>query len=199
MLSNKLVLALASARVAVAHFGLTYPLWRFDTLSEAGEAKYSQWTYPCAGVAYKTGNVTDWPIGGGSLRLDLHHAWTYVFNVSGKGTLCVDKLPVPIDVRDGALASLQVVTVGESGSALYNCADIRFRRDAKGPGDCASSKGLVYQKVKQQSGDGGAAGNSSTNGTAGNATKGSAGIAVGANMVALLTAAGLASGFALGL
>lgn len=47
MLSNKLVLALASARVAVAHFGLTYPLWRFDTLSEAGEAKYSQWTYPC--------------------------------------------------------------------------------------------------------------------------------------------------------
>lgn len=111
----------------------------------------------------------------------------------------MDKLPVPIDVRDGALASLQVVTVGESGSALYNCADIRFRRDAKGPGDCASSKGLVYQKVKQQSGDGGAAGNSSTNGTAGNATKGSAGIAVGANMVALLTAAGLASGFALGL
>lgn len=212
MLSNNLVLALASARVAVAHFGLTYPLWRFDTLSEAGEAKYSQWTYPCAGVAYKTGNVTDWPIGGGSLRLDLHHAWTYVFvnlalgenatnfnvsltpefwNVSGKGTLCVDKLPVPIDVRDGALASLQVVTVGESGSALYNCADIRFRRDAKGPGDCASSKGLVYQKVKQQSGDGGAAGNSSTNGTAGNA--------MGANMVALLTAAGLASGFALGL
>lgn len=23
--------------------------------------------------------MTDWPIGGGSLRLDLHHAWTYVF------------------------------------------------------------------------------------------------------------------------
>lgn len=46
-ISNKLVLALACARVAVAHFGLTYPPWRFDTLSEAGEAKYSQWTYPC--------------------------------------------------------------------------------------------------------------------------------------------------------
>lgn len=175
-----------------------------------------------AGVPYKTGNVTDWPVGGGgSLRLDLHHAWTYVFvnlalgenatnfnvsltpefwNVSGKGTLCVDKLPVPVDARDGAPASLQVVTVGESGSALYNCADIRFRRDAKGPGDCASSKGLVIQKVKQQGGgDGRAALNSSTNGTAGNDTKGGAGVAAGANMVALLTAVGLASGFALGL
>ncbi|KAG6013199.1 hypothetical protein E4U41_005135 [Claviceps citrina] len=208
----------------MAHFGLTFPAWRADTLSKTGEAKYSQWTYPCAGVPFKAGNVTDWPLGGGSLQLDLHHAWTYVFvnlglgenttnfnvsltpefwNVTGKGSLCVDKLPLPPDVQvqvqDGALASLQVVTVGAGGSALYNCADVRFKKDAKGPANCTTSNGMVVQAVKQQRGDGSTGGSASANTTGGVDHKGSAGVAVGADLLALLTAAGLASALALGL
>lgn len=89
------------------------------------------------------GNRTDWPLQGGTLKLDLHHPWTYVFvnlglgdnvtnfnytltpefwNSTGKGTLCVPDLPLPADlsVEDGTKASIQVVTLGESGNALYN-------------------------------------------------------------------------------
>jgi len=96
-----------------------------------------------AGVSADAGNRTDWPLEGGSLKLDLHHPWTYVFvnlglgdnvtnfnytltpefwNSTGKGTLCVSELPLPADlsVADGTKASIQVVTLGESGSALYN-------------------------------------------------------------------------------
>lgn len=75
--------------------------------------------------------------------MDLHHPWEYVFvnlglgsnvtnfnytltgptfwNVTGAGTLCVD-LPLPegLNPSDGQEGSIQVVTVGESGSALYN-------------------------------------------------------------------------------
>ncbi|KAG6059391.1 hypothetical protein E4U17_006381 [Claviceps sp. LM77 group G4] len=220
----QVLLALASASTAMAHFAVKFPSWRSDTLSKAGEEKYSQWTYPCAGVPYKAGNITDWPLEGGSLQLDLHHAWTYVFvnlglggnttnfnvsltpefwNVTGKGVLCMDKLPIPKDVQsqvqDGGLASLQVVTVGAKGSALYNCADVRFKKDAKGPENCTTSSGMVVQSVKQQ--DSNASGNGTTggNGTAGGGTKGSDGAAVGADLLALLTVMGLASAFAVGL
>lgn len=43
------------------------------------------------------------------------------WNVTGAGTLCVD-LPLPegLNPSDGQEGSIQVVTVGESGSALYN-------------------------------------------------------------------------------
>jgi hypothetical protein len=78
---------------------------------------------------------------GGSISLDLHHPWTYVYvnlglgdtvtnfnysltpefvNVTGNGTYCVPNIPVPIGVADGQNASIQVVTSGETGSALYN-------------------------------------------------------------------------------
>jgi hypothetical protein len=95
------------------------------------------------GVADGTGNRTDWPISGGSVSLDLHHAWTYVFvnvglgtnvsnfnitltptfvNVTGNGTYCMPVLPLPSTaaVTDGQNATIQVVTSGASGSALYN-------------------------------------------------------------------------------
>ncbi|KAG6006399.1 hypothetical protein E4U21_007065 [Claviceps maximensis] len=224
MLSNVL-LALASAPIALAHFGLAFPPWRFDTLSKVGEEKYSQWNYPCAGVPYKTGNVTDWPLAGGPLQLDLHHAWTYVFvnlglganatnfnvsltpdfwNVTGKGTLCLDKLALPGDVQplvhDGTLASLQVVTVGASGAALYNCADIRFRDDAAGgkppSRNCTSSPGIVVQTVTPRDAAGSV--NASGNGTAG-ADKKSDGDLLAAHLTGLLTVVGLAAVFALGL
>lgn len=173
-------------------------------------------------MPYKSGNVTDWPIGGGSLAVDLHHPWTYVFvnlglganatnfnisltpqfwNATGKGTLCVEKLPVPIDVKEGTLASLQVVTSGASGSALYNCADIRFTKDAKALSNCTTTKGITVQNVTQQQsgGSGGSSGNSSTNGTSDGKPKDSAGTAMGANIMALVTVVALASGFVMGL
>lgn len=75
--------------------------------------------------------------------LDLHHPWTYIFvnlglggnvtnfnytltpsfwNETGNGTLCVPDVPLPagLAVSDGTEASLQVVTLGASGNALYN-------------------------------------------------------------------------------
>ncbi|KAK5992592.1 hypothetical protein PT974_06006 [Cladobotryum mycophilum] len=221
------LLGLAAAQVVTAHFGFIYPPWRFDTLSEEGELKYSQWDYPCAGVPYKTGNITDWPLDGGSLKLDLHHPWTYVYinlglgdnttnfnvsltpeflNVTGKGTFCIDKLPVPLNITDGTLGSLQVVTSGASGSALYNCADIRFSKDAKTLDNCTSSDGIVVQEIKQQNGNGtdsskdGSSGSGSGNSTSGSGNGGKNGAGyLSADKVALTSMLGLATVFALGL
>ena len=138
-----LALAAALATTASAHFGLEYPVWRSATLGTGHN--YSQWTYPCAGVPadLPNGNRTDWPLKGGSIKLDLHHDWTYVFinlglganvsnfnytltpefwNATGSGTLCVPELLLPtgLNVTDGTQGSIQVVTVGESGAGLYN-------------------------------------------------------------------------------
>ncbi|EGX95493.1 hypothetical protein CCM_00147 [Cordyceps militaris CM01] len=170
---TQIALLLAASQAATAHFGLTQPQWRANSLAAENAAKYSQWTYPCAGVPYGAGNTTDWPLDGGALELELHHAWTYVFvnlglggnttnfnvtltpdlwNSTGKGTLCVDHLVVPAGIADGTHATVQVVTSGASGSALYNCADIRFSKDAKRPdnGTC-TSKGVTLTEVKPQS------------------------------------------------
>lgn len=88
------------------------------------------------------------------MSLDLHHPWTYVYinlglgtnvtnfnvsltpefiNVTGNGTYCIPSLPVPISVADGQNASIQVVTSGETGSALYN-ARISLPHRASGRG-----------------------------------------------------------------
>lgn len=75
------------------------------------------------------------------MSLELHHAWTYVFinlglgenvtnfnisltpnflNVTGNGTFCLPSLSLPEGIAEGTHASIQVVTGGKSGSALYN-------------------------------------------------------------------------------
>jgi hypothetical protein len=75
------------------------------------------------------------------MELELHHAWTYIFinlglganvtnfnytltpnflNSTGNGTLCLSKLNLPVNITEGTLGSLQVVTVGSSGAGLYN-------------------------------------------------------------------------------
>lgn len=135
---------------------------------------------PSAPGANVPGNLTnaprtDWPLTGGSVVLDLHHPWTYLFinlglganaanfnytltdpflNVTGNGTFCIPKLNLPanLPVSDGSLGSLQVVTVGEDGNALYNCADITFRTSAgQLEGDkCKSSEGVSAEEVKEQ-------------------------------------------------
>ncbi|KAF4592139.1 expression library immunization antigen 1 [Ophiocordyceps camponoti-floridani] len=169
---------LALAEGVVGHFALSFPPWRADSLSNKS---YSQWNYPCAGVDYGAGNITDWPLQGGSLRLELHHKWTYLYvnlglgrnatnfnvsltpeflNVTGKGTLCIDKLPIPVPVENGTLATLQVVTPGSSGSALYNCADIRLVEGAKSLDNC-TNEGVSVKTVHSEQ-DAGASGNASS-------------------------------------
>lgn len=44
---TKITLLLAASQAVTAHFGLTQPQWRADTLAAENEAKYSQWNYPC--------------------------------------------------------------------------------------------------------------------------------------------------------
>ncbi|KAL7892434.1 hypothetical protein HDV63DRAFT_414599 [Trichoderma sp. SZMC 28014] len=224
MAFKSILLALAASTAVNAHFKIAYPEWRADTLAAENEDKYSQWNYPCGGVPYKAGNITDWPIGGGSLSLELHHPWTYVYinlglganttnfnvsltpeflNVTGRGTFCVKELPVPVDnIKDGQLASLQVVTSGESGNALYNCADIRFTKNATQLKNCTDSDGMVVQTIKEQNGNGtDSAQNSSSNGnsTGSDDKKNAAGSLNADNLVVLATVAFLAVGFSLGL
>ncbi|KAJ2990825.1 hypothetical protein NUW58_g2763 [Xylaria curta] len=161
---------LAGVGLVSAHFKVEYPAWRGDTLAD--NTTYDQWDYPCGGVPYGAGNKTDWPIQGGAVSLDLHHPWSYVYinlglgenatnfnisltpellNVTGKGTFCIPALPVPATIADGQSASLQIVTNGQSGSALYNCADVVLRSSAQPPADgvCTNSTGVTAAIVGQ--------------------------------------------------
>ncbi|EPE24920.1 hypothetical protein GLAREA_11501 [Glarea lozoyensis ATCC 20868] len=148
MLAQTLLLAASLLATASAHFSIESPEMRGDSF----EAPASQWIYPCAGVNQTARtNRTLWPLTGGAVALDLHHPWTYVYlnlgigtdypafpgnmsittsllNVTGNGTFCIPqvKLPAGLVVTEGLNATLQVVTGGASGSALYNCADITF-------------------------------------------------------------------------
>lgn len=126
---------------------------------------------PGANVRADQGPTTDWPLTGGSVTLDLHHDWTYLFlnlglgpnatnfnitlspplwNATGSGTLCIPHVPLvlPDGVEDGAEASLQVVTVGGDGAALYNCANLRLVREADefGGKEC-KTEGVEYYVV----------------------------------------------------
>jgi len=171
-----------------------------------------------AGVPYAAGNTTDWPLDGGSLELDLHHPWSYVFvnlglggnttnfnvsltpefwNTTGKGTLCVEQMPVPEDIADGTLASVQVVTLGESGAALYNCADIRFSKDAKRLANCTSD-GVTVATVKEQTGGSNSSNSTDEEGDS-NDKDGAASGSFGANFGLLSAAVGLTTVFAMGL
>ncbi|KAF5027113.1 hypothetical protein F66182_778 [Fusarium sp. NRRL 66182] len=222
MMAFKTLLSLATVQAVSAHFGLVFPPWRADTLSAENEDRYSQWTYPCAGVDYNRRNLTDWPLEGGALTLDLHHDWTYVFvnlglgenttnfnisltpqflNATNPGTLFIEELALPSDVQvsDGDLASIQVVTIGDSGSALYNCADIRFREDAEGPSNRTGN--VEYVTIQQQEGNGTeeSASNSSSSGESGESGNDNAGGILGVNKVALTSVVGLAAAFVMGL
>ncbi|PQE30426.1 expression library immunization antigen 1 protein [Rutstroemia sp. NJR-2017a WRK4] len=144
MANYSFILVALFSSIASAHFTLNYPYWRGDSFA----APASQWTYPCAGIN-TTVNRTLYPSTSFPIALSLHHPWTYIFvnlglgsnvsnfnisltpaplNETGAGELCLGDfvLPAGITVQDGMNATLQVVTVGESGSALYNCADITF-------------------------------------------------------------------------
>jgi len=223
MTCKTFLVALGAANLASAHFGLVFPTWRADTLSAVNEAIYSQWTYPCAGVPYGQGNVTDWPLDGGSVELDLHHDWTYLFinlgleadgnittynitltpelwNATGSGTLCIEKLPLPEPAQNGQRGSLQVVTVGDSGSGLYNCADIRFTSNATTlSSEQCKTDGVTLHTVKDQTtNETSGSGNSNGNSTGG--TSGTSGAArSGAHLLALSSVVGFSMAFVFGM
>ncbi|KAM0217799.1 hypothetical protein ACHAPA_001330 [Fusarium lateritium] len=220
MMAFKTLLGLATVQAVSAHFGLVFPSWRADTLSEENEEKYSQWTYPCAGVDYNKKNLTDWPLEGGALTLDLHHNWTYVFvnlglgenttnfnisltpqflNATNPGTLFIEELALPSSVKpsDGDIGSIQVVTIGDSGNALYNCADIRFKENAKGPSNRTGD--VEYVAIKQQEGNGTDEESASNSSSAGEkAGDGNAAGILGVNVATLTSVVGLAAAFAMG-
>jgi len=146
----KAIAAAACIQAVQAHFSIEYPTWRADSF----EDPYDQWVRPCAGInSSANGTRTEWPLSGGSVVLELHHPWDYVFvnlgvgtevtnfnisltpdllNNTGNGTLCLPKISIPasLNIQDGQNASIQVVTLGNKGNALYNCADIVFRSSA---------------------------------------------------------------------
>jgi uncharacterized phosphosugar-binding protein len=88
-------------------------------------------------------------------------------------------------VGEGSQASLQVVTVGDDGSALYNCADIVFTANATAlSGDaCTNSTGISVATV----------------GAAAAGPKPGAGSAMAVNVAALTSVVALATVFALGM
>lgn len=131
-------------------------------------------------------------------------------NSSGKGDLCIPqlKLPAAFKPAEGARASIQVVTVGAEGSALYNCADIRFTANAtvlKGDA-CPTNPNITYYPVKQQTANGtladGSGSGSGSGGSGGNSSAGggkSAGSLAGVDKTALASVVGLTAALVYGL
>ncbi|KAB8294122.1 hypothetical protein EYC80_009570 [Monilinia laxa] len=72
-------------------------------------------------------------------------------NVTGKGSLCLKDLDIPADLKaeNGLNATIQVVTVGESGSALYNCADITFSTNTSAPDseNCPNTDAIKVEEL----------------------------------------------------
>jgi len=153
---------LLTAQLASAHFQITFPGWRGNTLD--GE---SQWQYPCGGLAPTT-NRTKWPVnGGGKLSVvpgwnaghptalfyvnmgfgnaptNATHPMLPVFQIVGPskdpfpGSFCLPQVPLPVNssVKVGDNATIQVIQVALHGASLYNCADITFvdEKDADEP------------------------------------------------------------------
>ncbi|KAL2756629.1 hypothetical protein ACRALDRAFT_2026669 [Sodiomyces alcalophilus JCM 7366] len=172
MFTSKALLTLAAAGLSSAHFTLQYPEWRGNTFDAT--KNYTQWSWPCGGPEYGSGNRTDWPLSGGSVGMTLGHAYNFLYinlgieengtvasfphsltpnplNTTGHGTLCLSDLTLPTDlnITAGTNASLQVIKVGQSGQAQYNCADIRFVKDEDAPKPseelCSTDDGHVFE------------------------------------------------------
>jgi hypothetical protein len=128
-------------------------------------------------------------------------------NETGNGTLCLPALTLPSDLQpsDGQHASIQVVTLGESGSALYNCADITFASNATAlSGDeCVTDEGVSYFEVRQEFN--GSTSDTASNGTAsngtgsGDSTGSNAGAAMGVSGMLMTGVVGVAMAFAFGM
>ncbi|CAI6331915.1 unnamed protein product [Periconia digitata] len=129
MVSSLLASALAFSGLASAHYRVLAPAWRANSLSTPGA---SQWVWPCANVselsASNTTGRTEWPLTGGSIKINGSHeyALTYVnlglgtnvsdfdipllhdFNQTGAGVLCLKDA-----VRDAMKKGLEANNVTE--------------------------------------------------------------------------------------
>ncbi|KAI5798850.1 hypothetical protein EDC01DRAFT_613327 [Geopyxis carbonaria] len=206
------------AASASAHYAMTYPYWRGDSFK-------TQWEYPCGGVNQTESdkNRTLWPLEGGAIAFEPSHPWaqTYInlglganvtrlnialvepFNQTYNGTFCFPKVSMPKDVpvKDGDKATIQIIQLGHSGSALYNCADIEFSKNAKNP-----SKDVCFNSTDPQTGaselDYGAREESSGASSTGSATGASSTSAAGLSfrdmtggMASVILAASIVAGF----
>lgn len=148
----RMLLAFTSALgLASAHFDLNYPPSR-----SSDEDKMP--TFPCGGGTTPSPNRTQWPMAGGPVQLLMGHSNTNIqvliglgndpgsafntvlvktFTVNGLGNFCIASVPIPqgLNVTAGQNATIQVVSNGDSGGGLYNCADITFTDQAHPQGE----------------------------------------------------------------
>lgn len=144
---------LSGVQLASAHFEITYPAWRGNTLRDE-----MQWQYPCGGLGVSQ-NRTKWPLNGSgkisvlpgwnaghptaffyiNMGFDTNpvnhsHPMKPIFQITGPsrdpypGSFCIQDVPLPVNasVRVGDNATIQVIQVATHGASLYNCADITF-------------------------------------------------------------------------
>jgi len=139
MFSNALAL-LTLLPFTTAHFVLNWPTARGFRDEDAPK-------FPCGGFDTVSSSRTDWPLNGGPVQLNMHHAQTNVeillalgpnpgenFNIvlrptfaqEGLGSFCVGQLNVPagLNISDGTPATIQIVTEGDPEGGLYQCADV---------------------------------------------------------------------------
>ncbi|KAH7116921.1 NAC domain-containing protein [Dendryphion nanum] len=126
-----------------AHFQLNWPASRGFAASNAAN-------FPCGGFNDVKTPRTDFPINGGPIQLNMEHPQTNVavyiaignnpgsafnsvlrrqFAVEVLGSFCVGgvSLPSGLNVSDGTLATIQVVSNGDPEGGLYQCADVTLR------------------------------------------------------------------------
>ena len=119
--------------LATAHFTLTWPPARGFKANDAPK-------FPCGGFNTVSSKRTNWPINGGPIQLNMEHAQTSVevllalgsdpgdnfnvvlkqtFSIEGLGDFCVGSAQVPSDlnISDGTLATIQVLTEGDGDPA----------------------------------------------------------------------------------
>ena len=95
-----------------------------------------------------------------------------------------------MEVKDGQDATLQVITVGDTGSALYNCADITFKADGKGlDANVKNTTGITVDEVVSASQTAGANASSTAGGAAAATSSKAAGEKLVYNGMALIAAA----------
>jgi hypothetical protein len=134
MLSNT-ILALSLLPVSFAHFTLDWPKSRGANEDTAGN-------FPCGGYNDVQQQRTDFPMSGGPIQLNMGHEQTNVavymavgsnpgdgfsvvmrpqFVVTGLGDFCMGQISVPagVNVSDGTLASIQVVSNAHTAGGLY--------------------------------------------------------------------------------
>ncbi|PVI01043.1 hypothetical protein DM02DRAFT_525848 [Periconia macrospinosa] len=86
MLPGTITPLLALAGVASAHYRVLAPAWRANSLTTPGA---SQWVYPCANVtelSATNSSRTQWPLTGGSLKINGSHEYALTYVNLGLGT-----------------------------------------------------------------------------------------------------------------